>query len=82
MQRNNVIQPSHSPWAGSIVLVCKKDNTLRFCVDYRALNVVTKPDKFPIPRIDDLLDHPGEARYFSTLDLAAGYWQIQVDKAS
>ena len=82
MQRNNVIQPSHSPWASPIVLVRKKDNTLRFCVDYRALNEVTKPDKFPIPRIDDLLDQLGKARYFSTLDLAAGYWQIQVDKTS
>ena len=80
MQCNNVIQPSHSPWASPIVLVRKKDNTLRFCVNYRALNEVTKRDKFPIPRIDDLLDQLGEARYFSTLDLAAGYWQIQVDK--
>ena len=82
MQRNNVIQPSHSPWASPIVLVRKKDNTLSFCVDYRALNEVTKLDKFPIPRINDLLDQLGEACYFSTLDLAAGYWQIQVDEAS
>ena len=82
MQHNNVIQLSHSTWASPIVLVRKKDNTLHFCVGYRALNEVTKPDKFPIPRIDDLLDQLGEARYFSTLDLAAGYWQIQVDKTS
>ncbi len=47
MQRNNVIQPSHSPWASPIILVRKKDNTLWFCIDYRALNAVTKPDKFP-----------------------------------
>ena len=82
MQRNDVIQPSHSPWASPIVLVRKKDNTLRFCVDCRALNEVTKPDKFPIPRINDLLDQLGEAHYFSTLYLAAGYWQIKVDEAS
>lgn len=82
MQRNNVVQPSRSPWASPIVLVRKTDNTLRFCVDYRALNEVTKPDKFPISQIDDLLDQFGEAHYFSTLDLAAGYWQIWVDEAS
>ena len=76
MQENGVIQPSSSPWASSIVLVCKKDGTMRFRIDYRKLNEVTKADKFPLPRIDDLLDQLGKAQYFSTLDLAAGYWQI------
>ena len=73
-----VIQPSVSPWASPIVLVRKKDGTYRFCVDYRELNSVTKPDKFPLPRIDDLLDELGKARFFSTLDLASGFWQVQV----
>jgi len=82
MQRNGVIQPSSSPWASPIVLVRKKDGTLRFCIDYRALNSVTKPDPFPLPRIDDLLNQLGKSQYFSTLDLAAGYWQIKVDKES
>ena len=82
MQCKNVIKPSHSPWASLIVFVIRKDNTLCFCVDCRALNEVTKLDDFPIPCIDDLLHQLGEAHYFSTLDLTAGYWQIQVHKAS
>ena len=78
MQTDGVIQPSSSPWASAIVLVRKKDGTLRICVDYRHLNSVTKADTFPLPRIDDLLDQLGSAKYFTTLDLAAGYWQIRV----
>ena len=78
MQAQGVIHPSTSPWASPVVLVRKKDGTLRFCVDYRALNAVTKPDVFPILRIDDLLDQLGQCIIFSTLDLAAGYWQIKV----
>ena len=78
MQEMGVIQPSNSPWASPIVLVCKKDGSLRFCIDYRKLNAVTKADTFPLPRIDDLLDQLGKSKYFSTLDLAAGYWLIPV----
>ena len=78
----SVIQPSNSPWASPVVLVRKKDGTLRFCVDYRGLNSVTKLDQFPLPRIDDLLDQLGKSRYFTTLDLASRYWQIRVDKPS
>ena len=82
MQNANVIQPSNSPWASPVVLVRKKDGTLRFCVDYRGLNSVTRLDQFPLPRIDDLLDQLGKSHYFTTLDLASGYWQIRVDKPS
>ena len=56
----------------------KKDGGTRFCVDYRQLNSVTKKDTYPLPRIDDLLDQLGKARFFTTLDLAAGYWQIRM----
>jgi len=56
MQEDNVIQTSESPWASPVVLVRKRDGSLHFCMDYRALNSVTKPDLFPLPRISDLLD--------------------------
>ena len=78
MQKSHVIQPSESPWASPVVLVRKKDGSLRLCVDYRALNSVTKADSFPLPRIDDILDQLGESRYFTTLDLKSGYWQVKV----
>eukprot|EP00731_Ephydatia_muelleri_P016088 Em0009g512a len=56
----------------------EKDGAHRFCVDYRGLNEVTKADGFPLPRVDDLLDQLGHSRYFTTLDLAAGFWQIRM----
>ena len=82
MLRMGVIQPLKSPWASPVVLVRKKDGSLRFCVDYRKLNSVTQPDVFPMPRIDDMLDQLGKLKYFSTLDLASGYWQIRIDPDS
>ena len=82
MQKNGVIQPSKSPWASPVVLVRKRDGSHRFCVDYRGLNAVTKADTFPLPRIEDLLDQLGNSKYFSTLDLASGFWQIRVHPQS
>ncbi|BHF83527.1 hypothetical protein SprV_0902667000 [Sparganum proliferum] len=78
MLSRKIIRPSHSPWSSPIVLVRKKDGTMRLCVDYRKLNAVTKKDSFPLPRIDATLDTLAGNTVFSTLDLASGYWQVEV----
>jgi hypothetical protein len=74
----DVIEPSSSPWASPIVLIPKPDGSIRFCVDYRRLNTVTRKDSYAVPRMDDCIDSLGTAKYFSTLDANAGYWQIAV----
>lgn len=80
MLKDDVIQPSSSPWASLVVLVRKKDNSLRVCIDYRKLNLVTKRGVYPLPRIDDTLDRLCNANFLSSLDLKSGYWQIEVDE--
>ncbi len=77
-----VIEESHSDWASPIVLVPKTDGSVRFCVDYRKVNAVSKFDAYPMPRVDELLDRLGTARFYSTLDLTKGYWQIPLSPLS
>lgn len=76
-----VIRESSSPFASPIVLVKKKDGSLRLCVDYRQLNSRTRKDAFPLPRIEESLDALTGARWFSTIDLASGYNQVPVAEA-
>lgn len=75
---SGVIVESSSPWAAPIVLVRKKNGTLRFCMDYRKLNSITHKDAFPLPRIEESLSCLKKAAWYSTLDLASGYWQVEV----
>ena len=78
MLEQGVITPSCSPWLSPIVLIPKKDNSTRFCVDYRKLNQVTIKDAYPLPNIRDIFDQLGGAKIFSTIDLKSGFWQIPV----
>ena len=82
MLNRGIIQPSVSPWASPIILVKKKDGTDRFVVDFRRLNAVTRKDSYPLPRIDDALDALNGTKYFSTMDLMSGYWQVEMEPES
>lgn len=79
MLQQGVIEPSSSPWSAPVTLCLKKDKTWRFCIDYRLLNAATLKDSYPLPKIDTSLDSLG-GKWFSTIDLASGYWQVMVDE--
>jgi hypothetical protein len=72
------IRPSASPWGSPALFLSKKDGTQRLCIDYRALNAVTIKNKYPLPRIDDLIDQLRQAKYFSKIDLRSGYHKMKI----
>ncbi len=82
MLEMGVIEPSRSEWSSPVVIVPKKDGTLRVCIDFRKLNAQSRFDAYPMPRIDDLLERIGQARYITTLDLCKEYWQVPLDNDS
>ena len=82
MLEAGAIRPSNSPWCNAVVLVCKKDGGLHFCIDFGKLNAKTKKDSYPLPHIQETLDSLVRARVLSTLDLKSGFWQIMMDEDS
>ena len=77
-EHSGIIKKSSSPWAFPIVVVLKMDGSVRICVDYRRLNDITRNNAYPLPRIEDIFDALRKSKYFSTLNLASGYYQVAV----
>ncbi|GMF31601.1 unnamed protein product [Phytophthora fragariaefolia] len=80
MLSNKVIEPGEGAWGFPVVIVRKKDGSVRFCIDYRSLNAVTVKDLYPLPRVDETLEALHESQRFTSLDLHSGYWQLAVAK--
>jgi hypothetical protein len=81
LKNENLIRDSNSRYCSPVVMVKKKDGSVRFCVDYRKINNITVKDKFPLPRIDETLDRLGSSQYFTSIDLKSGYWQIPIKES-
>ncbi|KAE8915964.1 hypothetical protein PF003_g805 [Phytophthora fragariae] len=78
MLSQGVIGEGEGAWGFPVVIVRKKDGSVRFCIDYRALNAVTVKDVYPLPRVDETLEALHGSRRFTSLDLHSGYWQLAV----
>ena len=79
MLSHGLIVPLTSPWTSPVVVVEKKNGKLRFCVDFRKLNNVIKKDNYPLPRIDDMLETLSNSEWYSSLDMASGFWQVEME---
>ena len=82
MLDGGAIRPSQSPWCNAVVLVQKKDGGLRFCIDFCRLNNRTKKDAYPLPRMQETMESMVDTRFFSTMDLKSGFWQVKMAKDS
>ena len=82
MLDGGVIRLSQSPWCNAVVLVRKKDGGLQFCIDFRRLNSQTKKDAYPLPRMQETMESMVGIRFFSTMDLKSGFWQVKMAKDS
>src|SRR6266487_3470174 len=80
MLKKGIIRKSKSPWSSPVVFVPKKGGEIRFCIDFRRLNKVTRKDNHPLPRIDEMLDKFEGSKWFSSIDLANAYWQVEMDE--
>lgn len=80
MVENNIAVLSNASWASPCILVPKQDKTARFCTDMRKVNLVTKPDSFPLPRMEDCVDSVGSTKFVSKFDWLKGYWQVPLSK--
>ena len=77
-----VIRHSITPWSSPVVLIHKKDGNWRFCIDFCQVNAITHKDAYPLPKIEETLDSLSGAQYFSTLDLASSYWQVELEESA
>lgn len=82
MLENGVCRPSKSPWSSKVILARKKDGSMRFIVDYRGLNDVTKKDAYPMPQIPDIIDRMDGSRFFSVTDGASAFWSVPLEESS
>lgn len=78
LKEADIVEESNSEYASSILFVKKKSGDVRMCVDYRAINKKTVPEKYPLPRIDDQIDRLHGNQYFTSLDLFSGYYQVPI----
>ena len=82
MLDGGAIQPLQSTWCNAVVLVQKKDGGLRFCIDFQQLNARTKKDSYPLPQMQETMESLVGGRFFSTMDLKSGFWQVKMSEKS